>query len=126
TSSAKDSHPNSGPTNGTIPRRILIGSQTRSNKRFAPLAADYRLVGYGRWTRCLRHPPPEMPFRWWLITIFGTVAMLLAAIGLYGVMSFTVDQRRREIGIRLAVGAGVRDVRNLVMGQGIRYLYSRW
>jgi len=52
--------------------------------------------------------------------------MLLAAIGLYGVMSFTVDQRRREIGIRLAVGAGVRDVRNLVMGQGIRYLYSRW
>ena len=65
-------------------------------------------------------------FQMGLITIFWTVAMLLAAIGLYGVMSFTVDQRRREIGIRLAVGAGVRDVRNLVMGQGIRYLYSRW
>ncbi len=51
---------------------------------------------------------------------FGTIAMLLAAIGLYGVMAHGVNQRRREIGVRVALGAEPRAVRALFVSQGMR------
>jgi predicted permease len=55
-----------------------------------------------------------------LFAAFGVAALVLASVGLYGVMAFSVDQRRREVGIRMAIGARPRNVLSLIMLQGMR------
>jgi putative ABC transport system permease protein len=59
-------------------------------------------------------------FNMWLMSIFGASAVLLAAIGIYGLMAYTVEQRTQEIGIRLSLGADGASVRRMVVLQGMR------
>jgi putative ABC transport system permease protein len=68
----------------------------------------------------VRQSTAQADFNMSLLTIFGCSALLLAAIGIYGLMAYSVRQRAQELGIRMALGAETRDVRNMIVLQGMR------
>jgi len=56
----------------------------------------------------------------WMFSVFGVIALLMASVGVYGVLSYSVSQRVQEIGVRVALGAERRDVMKLIVWQGLK------
>jgi putative ABC transport system permease protein len=90
--------------------------------RAAVQEVDPRIPVYGlaELETLVRSQTAQSRFTMWLMTVFAAVALLLAALGVYGIMSYAVAQRTREIGIRLALGATARAVLRTILASGAR------
>ncbi|MGH7554560.1 MAG: ABC transporter permease, partial [Longimicrobiales bacterium] len=91
-----------------------------ARERIRSIEPDAQVMRVAPFSELLAAPLARPRFSAILISVFAIAALLLAAVGLYGVMSAHVRQRTTEIGIRVALGASARDVRRLVLGEGIR------
>ncbi len=81
---------------------------------------DFRTYGVRRLSDSLDGSLWQVRFELWVLGILGTLALGLAAVGMYGVLAYHVTARTREIGIRVALGARPREVVRLVVAQGLR------
>ena len=81
---------------------------------------DFRTYGVRRLSESVDASLWQVRFEVWILGIVGTLALILAAVGMYGVMAYHVTSRAREIGIRIAMGARRADIFRLVIGQCVR------
>jgi len=79
--------------------------------------------GSGRFRKSYSASLGSRTFNVILIGFFGITALLLATAGVFGVMAYSVSRRTREIGVRVALGAGSGDVLRMILGQGLRTIF---
>ena len=100
--------------------KLPAGSVARSIRRaVSQIDANVPVTAIRSMTEIVKTSTAQRRFQTLLLTAFAGIAMLLAALGIYGTLSYSVNRRYREIGIRLALGAQGRDVGALVLRQAL-------
>jgi len=105
------------PLSWVVRTEALPDATIRAIQRELRAATDLSSVDLHNMSDVISHSTARRQFSMQLMTMFGAIALALAAIGIYGLMAYSVEQRRREIGIRLALGAQVGSVRRMVLMQ---------
>jgi len=113
--------------NSVIPPRWLVKSQAPLSSLTGPvqqafLAVDAQLpvANMKPMDDVVSASIGRQNFNMLLLTILGAIALLLAAVGVYGIISYSVEQATHDISVRLALGAARRDIMSLVLGQGMK------
>ncbi|MBV8115443.1 MAG: ABC transporter permease [Silvibacterium sp.] len=111
---------------GVAPLWWIVRSQVDPRTLVTPITAALRDASGGLPVAHIRtmdeieaRNTARQRFNMLLLTVFGSAGLLMAAIGIYGVMSYSVQQRTQELGVRMALGAQASNLRNMVIRQGM-------
>ncbi len=116
-----------GLLNGVIPASWIVKAGATTAGLLAPIEKEFlaydgqlAVARVRSMDQVIAHSIARQNFNMLLLGIFGAIALLLAAIGIYGLMSYSVEQSAHEIGVRLALGAAKRDILSMVVSSGMK------